>query len=173
MTKADRADELIASWRREMPEVAGVALEVSKRASRLHSVLDQALGSELSRLELTRAEYGVLATLRRVGRPYRLRPSELAAALLFSSGGISNVIKRIVDAGYVRRSGDPSDGRSAWVELTPSGVELAERAVRRATAAQERSLRRVPPETVRAVADVLRDLLLALEEEPGSERSSG
>ncbi|WP_425548995.1 hypothetical protein [Actinomadura meridiana] len=41
--------------------------------------------------------------MRRVGAPYRLKPTELTNALLLTSGGISNVIKRLVDAG---------DGRS-------------------------------------------------------------
>jgi DNA-binding MarR family transcriptional regulator len=113
-------------------------------------------------LDLTRAEYAVLATLRRVGKPYRLRPTELATSLQLSSGGMSNVVKRRVDAGYVRRSGDPSDGRSSCVELTAEGVAIAETAVRRAVAAHKTLLDRVPKAKVRALSDLLREILLSL-----------
>jgi len=166
--KADHADEIIKTWRVELPEVAGLPLELAKRTARLAAKLDGALSAELAKLGLTRAEYDVLAALRRVGYPYRLKPSELTSSLLLSSGGTSNVIKRIVDAGYVRRDEDPDDGRSSWVELTDEGLVLAETAVRSTVAAQAALLAPVPKQKTRALASLLREVLLALGDCPSS-----
>lgn len=160
--KPDHADEVIEQWRSEMPEIVGVALEVAKRTARLGALLDAATAGELNQLGLTRAEYEILATLRRIGAPYRLRPTELTSALPLTSGGTSNVLRRLVEAGLVTREANPADGRSSWVQLTPEGVALAEAAVRHSVAAQSALIDRVPAGDARALADQLRDVLVAL-----------
>jgi DNA-binding MarR family transcriptional regulator len=74
-------------------------------------------------------EYGVLATLRSKGPPFQMSPSELQASLIYSSGGLSNLLKRLERSGYVRRSEDPSDGRGVLVKLTAKGRQLADQAM--------------------------------------------
>lgn len=160
--KHDHADDIISQWRVEMPQLPPLPLQIAKRIARLDGMLDAASGSELAKLGITRAEYQVLATLRRVGRPYRLKPSELTTSALLSSGGTSNVLKRITDAGYVRRHENPSDGRSSWVELTSDGVRIAEQAIKRSVAAHEALLAKVPAQKVQALSDTLRSILVAL-----------
>ena len=160
----DHVDEIISAWRIEMPEIAGLPLELAKRTALLVSAFDLTAAAALDKLHLTQAEYGVLATLRRVGAPYRLKPTELTHALLLSSGGTSNVIKRLVAAGYVIRQADTEDGRSNWVELTPLGVKTAEEAVRTTTAAHARLVSRMPEATARALSELLRVALAAVEE---------
>lgn len=160
--KHDHADEIISAWRSEMPQLPFLPLQVAKRVARLNAMLDAACVNELTKLGITRAEYQVLATLRRVGRPYRLKPTELTMSALLSSGGTSNIVKRISDAGYVRRHEDPNDGRSSWVELTTDGVKMAETAVKRSLAAQEALLARIPATKIRALSDLLRQVLVAL-----------
>lgn len=160
--KRDHADEVISRWRVELPEIADVPLEIAKRTARLSALLDDAAQARLTRLGLTRADYEVLATLRRVGAPYRLRPVELASELSLSSGGTSNVVRRLREVGYVTREANSADGRSSWVQLTDAGVYMAERAVRTAVAAQSELLRHVPRPAMRVLADLLRDILIEL-----------
>ncbi|AYY15650.1 hypothetical protein EF847_18495 [Actinobacteria bacterium YIM 96077] len=78
---------MIATWPDELPEIAGLPLELAKRAARLTALMDQSIDTELERLGLTRAEFDIVATLRRQGAPYRLRPTDLSKGLLLSSGG--------------------------------------------------------------------------------------
>lgn len=160
--KPDYADEMIAQWQVELPEVAGLPLEVAKRTARLGALLDSAAHSHVAKMGLTKAEYEILATLRRIGSPYRLKPSDLTSALLLSSGGTSNVIRHLTDLGYVTREENTEDGRSSWVRLTDKGIDVAGRAVRGAVAAQGTLLAAVPERTTRAVASLLRDVLVAL-----------
>ncbi len=155
-------DEIAEAWRAELPGVTGVGLELSKRAARLSAVLTVPVEAELSRLGLTKAEYDVLAVLRSIGEPYRLRPSVLAQRLVLTSGGISNVLRRLEAADLIERDPDPSDARSSWVRLSDRGVRSAEAAVRAASAAQAAALRDLPPETAQAAIDALRAVLIAL-----------
>ncbi|WP_430786637.1 MarR family winged helix-turn-helix transcriptional regulator [Actinoplanes sp. G11-F43] len=162
----DTTDEIVASWDREVPGVAGDAFALGKRASRLAALLSAPVEATLTRFGLTKAEFDVLAVLRAAGSPYRLRPSTLSQRLLLTSGGTSNVLRRLAAAGLVERDPDRSDARSSWVRLTDRGAETAEQAVRAATAAQAAALRDVPAATVHAASEALRAALIALDDIP-------
>ncbi|GAA0406985.1 MarR family transcriptional regulator [Microbispora corallina] len=164
MTDRDLVDEVIEGWRAELPEAATVELEIVKRAGRLKGRVEEVTQVVLGRYGLTYAEFDVLATLRREGEPYRLKPSRLAARSMLTTGGTSNILQRLVGAGLVEREPDPADGRSSWVRLTPLGVRRAEELAMETTRAHREMLAGVPPATVRALADLLRDVLLALGE---------
>ncbi|NJC65004.1 MarR family transcriptional regulator [Planosporangium flavigriseum] len=164
-TRRDTVDDIVDAWRAELPAAAGPELELGKRAARLAALLGEATNGQLSRLGLTRAEYEVLAILRAAGQPYQLRPTDLTSRLLLSSGGTSNLLRRLTQIGLVEREADPRDARSSWVRLTVSGIEIAEMAVRAASGAQATLLRSVPEATARAAIDALREVLVALGDE--------
>lgn len=71
--------------------------------------------------------YGVLLHLGR--SPGGFRPiSELVAATAFTIGGVTRLVDRIEQAGYVERRACPSDRRVTYVGLTERGHELLEQA---------------------------------------------
>ncbi|MEV6304376.1 MarR family transcriptional regulator [Actinoplanes sp. NPDC051861] len=163
----DTVDEIAEAWDRELAGVVGTELALAKRAARVAGLMNGPVEEQLTRLGLTRAEYEILAVLRASGPPYRMRPSLLAQRLLLTSGGTSNVLRRLSAAGLIDRDPDPADARSSPVRLSPSGVKLAEDAVRAASAAQAIRLRDVPPEVTDAAISALRNLLLALGDTAG------
>jgi DNA-binding MarR family transcriptional regulator len=158
----DLVDGVLDAWRTELPEVAGMELELSKRAGMLYGAFAEVANRELARFKLTKAEYDVLAILRASHPPYRLRPTDLSARLWLSSGGTSNVLRRLTEAGLITREADASDARSSWVQLTQQGVETGEAAVLAVTEGQRELLKAVPEDTARAAADALRQVLVAL-----------
>jgi DNA-binding MarR family transcriptional regulator len=157
----DRADELLAAWRAELPDVLGPASELTKRVLLLAGRLDAATRAELPALGLTVAAFDILVTLRRAGAPYRLRSNELTHALLLSTGGTSNVINRLEADGLVQREPDPADGRSTLIRLTPRGVTLAERALHANTAAHEAVFADLPPDVIQTATQALRAIPVA------------
>ena len=144
-----------------MPDIALDEFELTRRAGRLSALLQDALGDCLSRWELTHSEYGVLITLRSAGTPYELRPSDLKARVLLTAGGISNAPTALSDEGSRARC-RPGDKRGAWLRLTPKGVDIAEQVIAAWAADLASLLRGVPPESVRAASNTLRDVLIAL-----------
>lgn len=154
----DDIDHAVREWRRELPEVADVHLELTRRIGDLHRLLADAAHRELSRLGHTYAEYEVLGALRRVGHPYVMKPGRLSGELNLSTGGTSNVLRRLSEAHLVSRRTDQSDARSSLVTLTPEGVTAAERAVKAVADGHRRLLQRVPEPTARALVDLLRDV---------------
>src|ERR671936_249759 len=57
------------------------------------------------------------------GRP---RMSELAAWLTLSRGGITKLVDRLEEAGYIERVSCAEDRRSLQAELTPAGKKMLE-----------------------------------------------
>ncbi|MDF5756000.1 MarR family transcriptional regulator [Spongiactinospora sp. TRM90649] len=159
----DAVDELIDGWREELPEAATVELEIVKRTVMLKARLGAATQVVLDEYGLTYAEFDVLATLRRSGEPYRLKPSSLAARSMLTTGGTSNILQRLAATGLIEREPDPADGRSSWVCLTRLGRERAEHLVRATTAVHRELLAAVPAGTARALAGLLREVLVALD----------
>lgn len=162
----DTVDVIADAWRQQLPGVVGDELGLGKRAARVSGMLAARAEAELTRFGLTKAEYEVLAVLRAAGPPYQLRPADLSQRLMLSSGGTSNLIRRLSGTGLVERDPHPHDARSSWVRLSPQGVKVAEEAVQAASQAQAALLRTVPPETIQAAIDALRRLLIALRDVP-------
>lgn len=141
MNEQDRVDALAASWLAESPEVVQDEFKLSKRVARLHALLEEVLLERLRPFGLTKAEYDILSTLRSVGAPYRLRPSELAGRILMTSGGTSNALRRLEERGLLSRDADPADARSSPARLTDAGADLALEALHDVVGAQTALLR--------------------------------
>jgi DNA-binding MarR family transcriptional regulator len=162
MTATDGVDLILEQWRRERPDLDPSPIGVVGRISRLARELEQ-------RLEIVYREHGlepgwhdVLATLRRSGPPYRLRPSEFSGSLMLTSSGTTKRLDRLEQAGLVAREPDPDDRRGTQISLTPAGRRLID-AVTAAHLANERDLLGALTESEqRKLADLLRKLQLGL-----------
>lgn len=69
--------------------------------------------------------------LLRLGRTpgHRLRMTDLAEAVAFSSGGFTRLADRMAKEGLIRREPDPSDRRAALAVLTDKGAEALDLAL--------------------------------------------
>ena len=59
----------------------------------------------------------------------RLTMSRLSADVALTTGGVTRLVDRMVEAGLVARQNCPSDRRSIYVVLTPQGQAVLDRAV--------------------------------------------
>lgn len=162
----DRVDALVAVWRAEQPEMATLSLEIVKRAARLSALIDAAIQPALAEFGVTYAEFDVLATLRRAGKPYRLKPGGLARESMLTTGGTANVLQRLTAAGLVEREPDPDDRRSSWVRLTREGMRTATAIASATTRAYDELFDGVPDKTRHALNDAMREMLIALRDGP-------
>jgi DNA-binding MarR family transcriptional regulator len=117
----DEVDRLVASWRRERPDLDVSPMEVLSRVTRLARHLDRARRQAFAAHDLESWEFDVLAALRRSGPPYRLSPGRLLRETLVTSGTMTNRVDRLAARGLVRREPDPGDRRGVQVQLTDEG----------------------------------------------------
>jgi DNA-binding MarR family transcriptional regulator len=126
----DPVDRALAQWAREMPDVEIRGADVLNRARRVVLESRAAIEENFKAHGLDTGEFDVLATLRRAGEPFCLRPTELYRALMISSGGLTARLDRLEGAGLIRRRAADDDARSVIVELTRDGRKKIEAAFR-------------------------------------------
>ncbi len=124
--KPDRIDDILEQWQRESPQLDLSVLAVTGRVMRIARLLEKHRESVLVDYGLNVWSFDMLATLRRQGAPYQLKPTDLYELLMLSSGAMTNRIDRLEQDGLVVRIRDPEDRRSVSVQLTPKGIELTD-----------------------------------------------
>jgi DNA-binding MarR family transcriptional regulator len=103
-----------------------------------------------------------------------LTPGELGHRLGLTSGGVTALTGRLIDAGYVRRERHPSDGRMRILGVTEAGGEFLRAHIQPVVELADAALAGLSDEDTALVADVL-DLLASLKDAdatatPGPER---
>jgi DNA-binding MarR family transcriptional regulator len=159
----DHVARVLAQWARERPELDTTPVGVVARVGRLARYLDQGHERLFAPLGLRREGWDVLASLRRSGAPYRMSPTELYLGLMRTSGAMTNRLRRLEDAGLVRRVVDPSDGRSLLVELTDEGRRVVDELAPRHTANEREMIGALSLREQEQLSQLLAKLLAALE----------
>ena len=157
----DAIDRIVQEWNRERPDLDVSPTHVLQRITRLYLLQSASFAEVFGRYGLTFGEYEVLAALTRSGPPYRLNPTELAGALVLSSGAVTNRIDRVEAAGLVERLPDPGDRRGTLVALTAEGRTVVDHAVRDHLANEERLLGALSGSERAQLTRLLRKLLVS------------
>jgi DNA-binding MarR family transcriptional regulator len=162
MAERDGVDEIIEQWQRERPELDPSPIGVIGRVSRLARELELRLEPVYSEHGMETGWYDMLATLRRCGPPYRLRPSEFTDKLMLTSSGTTKRLDRLEKAGLVTRGPDPGDRRGTLITLTAAGRRLVDATTKAHLANEQRLLAALSEPDRRQLADLLRKLQLGL-----------
>lgn len=163
MSEKDAVDHIVAQWARERPDLDTRPMQVVGRLHRLAALLDVELHRVFADAGLGNGDFDVLASLRRAGAPYRLRPGELSASTMVTSGAMTKRVDRLERMGLVRRSVSAEDGRARDIELTPEGRKLVEDLAVKHWANEDRLLAPLDDEQREQLAGLLRTLLLEVE----------
>lgn len=156
MAETDGVDRIIAQWARERPDLDTVPMAVFGRIFRLSRMAGDHVERAYADYGIGRAEFDVLATLRRSGEPYQLSPGALAESMMLSSGGTTARLDRLEKAGLIERIPSATDRRSVLVRLTGRGREIIDDAVTAGLEEQRRLLSHMSPARVRQLSELLR-----------------
>jgi DNA-binding MarR family transcriptional regulator len=137
------------------------------RLSRLNAV---ALEGHAAAYGSTSAESAVLGALL-LGGP-ALNPSRLTNLVVQSPGGLTKTLRRLEDAGHIRRRPDPADRRALLVVLTDEGRRAAEQANAELGCYYDELLVDLSGQERSELALLLRKVLDRLEASTGMTRSS-
>jgi DNA-binding MarR family transcriptional regulator len=158
----DGVDEILAQWRRERPDLDPAPIGVVGRISRLARELERRLEPVYAAHGLEPGWHDLLATLRRSGPPFRMRPTDLMDALMLTSSGTTKRLDRLEKAGMVAREPDPGDRRGTLIVLTETGRTLIDGVTGPHLANEARLLAALTPEERDVLAGLLRKLQVHL-----------
>jgi DNA-binding MarR family transcriptional regulator len=158
----DGVDLILEQWRRERPDLDASPIGVIGRISRLARELERRLEPVYREHGLEPGWHDVLATLRRAGPPYRMRPTEFTNALMLTSSGTTKRLDRLEEAGLIARAPDPDDRRGTLITLTAAGSSLIDKLTEAHLANERRLLAALSDNDRSRLADLLRKLQLGL-----------
>jgi len=99
----DNIDTIEAAWLEQRPDLDLGMASTLLRLERVNQLHEQRL-QEISRtVGLQTGELYVLLALRRSGKPYELRPTDLFRALLVTSGAMTKRVARLQEGGFILR----------------------------------------------------------------------
>jgi DNA-binding MarR family transcriptional regulator len=159
----DSVDRLLADWHAVRPALDFSPVGVIARLGRVRSQIDVELERVFAEYGLTRASFGVLVTLARLGQPAGVSQRTLMNELGLTSGTVSVRMDRLVELGLVRRDPDPDDKRNTRITLTDEGRSLFERAVPAHLENERRLLSSLSAAEQELLATLLRKLLVEFE----------
>ncbi|MEA5565965.1 MarR family transcriptional regulator [Anabaena sp. UHCC 0399] len=161
----DRIDIILEEWQQELPQLDTSAVGIIGRILRIARLLEKHRESILVEYGLNVWSFDVLATLRRQGQPFRLKPTELYSLLMLSSGAMTNRIDRLEQDGIVTRVRDAEDRRSVMVQLTPKGIQLADTVMPILFEKEKQLLSQFTADELQLSIPMLRKLLVLLEQD--------
>ena len=126
-------------------DIPALAARLRLGVTRLARRLRQEAGAGI-----TPSMLSALSTLDRRG-PLTMR--DLCAAEKVQPPTMTRIVAALVEADLAARSPDPSDGRVAWVRLTPAGRKLIDRVRRRKDEYLARAMRDLEPHELAALED--------------------
>ena len=159
----DGVDRITGQWAVERPELDTDPMAIFGRIFRLSALSGERMEREYGSHGLSRADFDVLATLRRHGPPFQLSPGALSATLMLTTGGMTSRLDRLERAGWITRSPSATDRRSLLVTLTDVGRATTDEAVVTGLDAQRAMLDGVPARDRRKLDELLRRLLASVE----------
>lgn len=162
----DRIESGIQRWRHEFPDIDSSGKAVVGRILHLQEIFLITINGALEPFGLKYPEFAVLATLRVQGQPYRMSPKALLDSLILTSGGLSNLLRKLEKRGLIRRSQDAVDRRGVVVELTALGRKRVEPAMRLHAQTELSLVRSLTARERRHSADAMSKLIKTIERGP-------
>ena len=140
-------------------------LAMFTRLQRVGLHLERLQAEAMAEIDMTFADYTIIATLHREPAPHALPVSRLADLVLRPMGSITQVVDRLERGGVVVRRFDPDDRRRVLIELTSEGVDLAERGDKAYRVSREEVLAGLSDADTARIDHAVTTLLLTLETE--------
>lgn len=127
----DLIDEIMADWATQRPDIDCSGKVVVCRILRCFSMMIAALDKALKPLGISPNDFSVLVTIRRKGSQTEIAVKQVMEEVLVTSGGMTNLLNKLIQSGLItkRKGTKEEDARSAFVKLTPKGLNLIDKAM--------------------------------------------
>lgn len=125
----DLIDEIITDWSMQRPDIDCSGKAIVCGMLRFYSHYISLLEKALKPLGIASNVFSVLVTIRRKGEQSEMNVKKIIEEVLVTSGGMSNLLGRLIDAELITKRPDSNDARSMLIKLTPKGLHIVNKAM--------------------------------------------
>lgn len=148
----------------------GTALWVLLAMYRAFAVLDRDQADEVAAIGLSPLQFNILTVLQRTGQPTTM--GALSGMLVVKPTNLSGNINSLIERGLVRRELNEADQRCLLAVLTPQGRAFLAENLPAHWRRLERLMHGLSPEKRIQLVDLLRELVVSIEQEQARERAA-
>ncbi|WP_413615638.1 MarR family transcriptional regulator [Halomonas cupida] len=120
----DAIDRLISEWCTVLPDRDPSDMGIFTRLYRIMKHVDRRVSVVFRAHGLREGEFDLLSTLYRRATNEGMTPNALCAAVVLSSGAMTNRLDRLAERDLIERVDNPEDRRSVLVRLSDKGREM-------------------------------------------------
>lgn len=157
---------VLRQWRRVHPDLDTAPMALIGRLNRCAALIQQAVDAPLRQVGLSRPEFDILGTLRRVDE--EITPGRLARETFASGAAVTKRLKELEARGLVARRADERDRRVAHLSLTAEGRSLVDQVLPDQLAYEADLLSGIPADRRESLSEDLGALLRLLEDHADS-----
>jgi len=121
-----RASIIAARFDADFNDVDPLAKEIAARLVQVTTLFEHDNGPLFEHHQIDRGQFSALVCLRLSGKPYELRHRDLMGRMLLTSGGITNLCRRLQKLNLIEKFPDPDDARGVYFRLTEQGIAVAD-----------------------------------------------
>ena len=129
MKNLDLVDQQQKEWQQERPDLNTAPMGIVGRFLLIGELLKKRADQVSFEFGMVYTDLDVLATLRRSGKPYQLRPTDVLNCVLIQSGSLTACLDRLERTQLIKRVCSENDRRSRLVMLTEKGKKLIDQAI--------------------------------------------
>ncbi|OED43408.1 hypothetical protein AB833_03945 [Chromatiales bacterium (ex Bugula neritina AB1)] len=120
-----RASVIAARFSKDFADTEPQAKEIAARLIQIVALFEHENKPLFEQHQIDRGLFSALVSLRLAGEPYELRHRELMERMLLTSGGTTNLCRRLIKLGLLAKHPDPDDARGVYFRLTQQGIDVA------------------------------------------------
>lgn len=120
-----RASVIAARFSSDFADAEPEAKEIAARLIQVVALFESDNRPLFEHHQIDRGLFSALVSLRLAGQPYELRHRDLMERMLLTSGGTTNLCRRLIKLGLIEKHPDPDDARGVYFKLTGQGISVA------------------------------------------------
>lgn len=122
-------ESIVRDWKVQRPDINCSAKPAMCRLLAVQLRYLSLLEAQLKPLGIAPHVFSVLVTIRRRGPSAEVNVKTIRQEVLVTSGGMSNLLTRLITKGWISKRPDSDDARSMRIKLTPKGRKLVDTAM--------------------------------------------
>lgn len=156
----DLIDEILADWGTQRPDINCSGKAVVCRILRNYSGVIAVLEKALKPVGISPNDFSVLVTIRRKGPKAEITVKQVMEEVLVTSGGMTNLLNKLIQLDLIkkRKGTKKEDRRSAFVKLTPKGLDVIDRAMEIQAACERKLTQALSANEKKQLADLLKKM---------------
>lgn len=160
---AERPERIAARLDAAVENADPLSKQLSTSIISLSALMEAQHGDTYKELDVNRGLTTAITSLRLAGAPYELRHRDLTERILLTTGGVTNLCRKLISLQLIEKDEDEDDGRGVIYRLTEKGVDLSTQLINRIHSTEKHIFKSLDEDEKSQLAALIKKVLIQLD----------